>query len=219
MRVLLFGDSHTVGSYGAELERLFRQAGADVVRIAQGGASAVSLLPSGIHGAKLAEAVIRGPYDLAIITLGTNDATNSDAISPSRSADALRELADRIPAGDVFWIGPPAFSPEIAATLYPSFATEDLNARAQRLWTAASGLFPERAIDPRAATLPWVSASDVHFGASGGRAWAMFVFGAVQAASSSGPPPSRSLSSSWTPWLLAAGAAVAVWAVARAARR
>lgn len=215
MRVLLFGDSHTVGSYGETLERLFCESGHDVVRVAQGGASAVSLLPTGVHSAKLAEAVMRGPYDLAIITLGTNDATNSSAVSVSRSASALRELADLLPASDVFWIGPPAFSGQIASTLYPVFASEDLNSRAQRLWLEASPLFPSRAIDPRLATLPFVSTSDVHFGRAGGQAWASFVFDSVASA----PSKLMASSSSWTPWLLGGLTAAAVWLGYQAARR
>lgn len=215
MRILLFGDSHTVGPYGEELERRFRDVGYDVVRVAQGGASAVSLLPTGIHSAKLAEAVTRGPYDLAIITLGTNDATNSSSVSVERSARALRELADTLPADDVFWVGSPAFSAEIASTLYPVFASEDLNSRAQRLWLEASPGFPGRAIDPRVATLPFVSSSDVHFGRAGGRAWASFVFDAVRSA------PSKIVadSSRWSPFLIGGLAAAAVWIGYHAARR
>ena len=225
MKILLFGDSHTVGSYGAELESLFRSAGFDVVRLAKGGASAVSFSSIASHRTVLEEALARGPYDVAIVTLGTNDASNSGAVPIERSAAAIRDLADQLPAETVFWVGPPAFSPAIASSLYPSFATDDLNARSQRLWRLASPLFPARAIDPREATLPYVRNDDVHFGVAGGRAWAAFVGESVRTALREVPetPPTPASASlavlDWKPWAISGIVALGLLTAWRLSRR
>lgn len=179
MNVLLLGDSHTVGSYGTTLERLFRESGAAVTRVGRVGARADSFLGEGwkrLDGTGDWDAAKLKAYDLAILSLGTNDAAASDSISYTKTADRMLELAGQVRASTVWYVGPPAFSTTAAATYNPAFAKENLNSRASGLWSVMRERFSGRAIDPREATRPYVSAKDIHFGAKGGEAWARYVF-------------------------------------------
>ena len=182
--VLLLGDSHTYGSYGKELERLFDAAGFTVTRVGWVGARADHYLKStqdkiGLGGTGDWSTAKGKHYALAVVTLGTNDA----AILPtggsaSSAASKIRELANGLDADVVWYVGPPAFEAGVSRTYAAAFKTDDLNARADRLWTATAPLF-DRTIDSRAVTKPFVSSSDIHFGPKGGKAWAQAVFDTV----------------------------------------
>lgn len=185
-RILLIGDSHTVGGYGSTLSSLFQQAGARVTKIAHVGATARDYL-TGQYAAEFRTAARQGA-DILVITLGTNDAAWSDSIRPSKTAQNIKDIATTVGAPIVFWVGPPAFNPEAARRYNPSFAQKDLNARSDEVWLAVSPLFGSRAVDPRAVTKPFTenlgpSATlrngEIHFGPQGGRAWAEHVFGIV----------------------------------------
>jgi lysophospholipase L1-like esterase len=184
MRVLLLGDSHTFGTYGSALEGLFRNAGWDVTRVGWVGAAASHYLKGtqekiGLGGTGDFAAARGRRYDVAVISLGTNDAA---ALRPGQPADAaaadIRRLADQLNAGSIVYVGPPAFSDNAARTYNAAFAQESLDRKTDRMWQAAAPLF-ERAIDPREATRPFVQKTDIHFGPKGGKAWAQSVFSAV----------------------------------------
>lgn len=206
MRVLLVGDSHTVGPYGDALESLFASAGASVVRIARTGARAGTFLGE----------TWDGPFDLAIVSLGTNDVAQ-DMAGADLLADRIRKLADRIPASVVFWVGPPAFSTTAARSYNPIFARKDLNTRVAELYDAAIPLFGDLTIDPRGVTAPYVPAADIHLGPEGGAAWARFVFDRVRGALATGRTERPSIARGYTGAVLgfAAGAValllVALW--------
>ena len=184
--VLLLGDSHTHGSYGRELEKLFEAAGWTVTRVGWVGARADNYLNGtqeriGLGGAGDWNAAKAGRFDVAILTLGTNDAALLPAGGAADGAAArLLALSRTLNAGEVWWVGPPAFEAGIARTYNKAFAQDDLNARADRLWRAASPLF-SRTIDPRDATRAFMSSSDIHFGPKGGKAWAKAVYDRVSA--------------------------------------
>lgn len=178
--VLLLGDSHTYGTYGSALEAIFKRAGWDVTRVGWVGASAGNYLKGnyrtlGMGGAGDFEAAKAGRYDLAVVTLGTNDAAGAGSRGASDAAAKIKQVADQINASKLVWVGPPAFSDNAARTYNKSFAKEDLNTRAAALWAAGSKLF-KNAIDPRAATAGVTLQKDIHFDAAGGARWAQFVF-------------------------------------------
>ena len=91
MKVLLLGDSHTVGAYGQALTKLFRDVGADVTVVANVGASAGNYLPGGKYESQVPTR-LSNPlgFDVAVLTLGTNDAAASDSVSPATSADRFK---------------------------------------------------------------------------------------------------------------------------------
>lgn len=197
MKVLLLGDSHTVGPYGQSLAKLFKSAGAEVTVVANVGASAGNYLPGGRYASQVPS---RGTnplgFDVAVVTLGTNDAAASDSVAPATSADRIKALASALPSNNVWYVGPPAFSDTAARTYNPAFAGpgKDLNTRASAVLNEAFKRFGSRTIDSRAATKPFVSQRDIHLGQQGGEAWARMVFDRigkladVELPGSSGPP-------------------------------
>ena len=184
MRVLLLGDSHTFGTYGSTLETLFRDTGNDVLRVGWVGATARSYLTGtqeriGLGGTGDFAAAVSQPWDVVVLTLGTNDAAALPAGGKATSAaQNIRALADKFGGSVVWYVGPPAFSEKAARTYNPAFASESLIDKADRLWNEPAPLF-ERSIDPRAATAPFVKDGDIHFGPKGGKAWATAVFDTV----------------------------------------
>lgn len=186
MNVLLLGDSHTVGSYGNALTTLFTNTGANVTRLANVGATGSNYLLGKYQNDYAA--VAKQPFDVAIITLGTNDAAASDSVTPAKSAEVFKKLADGLNAKQVWYVGPPAFSDNAARTYNKVFAGpgKDLNTRADAVFKAAQALFGDRAIDPRSATAPFTQEKEIHLGQAGGAAWAAAVFARVQAGGISG---------------------------------
>lgn len=189
-RVLLIGDSHTVGSYGDALQAALQRAGAKVTRVAHVGATAKDYL-TGAYRSEFRAAARQGA-DVLIITLGTNDAAASDYLPVRQSAQNFKSIATTVGAPVTYWVGPPAFHPDSARLYNDAFARKDLIQRSAELWDAASPLFGDRAIDPREVTRPFTSAKgptkalprgDIHLGPQGGSAWAQFVFTKVAAGS------------------------------------
>ncbi len=185
MNVLLLGDSHTVGGYGTELERLFKARGDVVTRIAHVGAAAGDYL-TGKYASEYA--ALRGrPFDLVVISLGTNDAAASDYIAPSKTAERIKALADGLTSRSTWYVGPPSFSDNAARTYNAAFAGppgsgKDLNSRAARVFDAVRAVFGDRVVDARPATSAFVRPTDIHLGPQGGSAWARMVFDRLAAA-------------------------------------
>lgn len=184
MNVLLLGDSHTFGWYGRALEGLLRQAGHTVTRVGYVSATANSYLTGGWRKLNLGgvgdfDAAIKRPFDLAIVSLGTNDAAGMGKADAQAAAARIKALTDKVQAKTLWWVGPPAFSQAAAATYNPAFKTWDLNARAEALVAATAALYGSKAIDPRTATQGFVKDKDIHFNEDGGLAWAKFVFDRV----------------------------------------
>lgn len=186
MNVLLLGDSHTVGGYGNALERLFKERGDVVTRVAHVGAAAGDYL-TGKYASEYA--ALKGkPFDVVVITLGTNDAAASDFISPSKTAERIKALADGLTSGITWYVGPPSFSANAASTYNKVFAGpgKDLNTRAAAVFDAVRAVFGERAIDSRPSTAGFVKQTDIHLGPQGGAAWAQAIFSRASAVR---PPP------------------------------
>jgi lysophospholipase L1-like esterase len=221
MNVLLLGDSHTVGGYGSELERLFKARGDSVTRIAHVGAAAGDYLTGKYAGEY---AALRGrPFDVVVITLGTNDAAASDHISPAKTAERIKALADGLTSRATWYVGPPSFSDNAARTYNPAFAGppgagKDLNTRAAKVFDAVRVVFGDRAVDARPATKAFVKEKDIHLGPQGGAAWAAEVFRRVAAAPlAPGAPVPGGLTPGGgggfpvVPLLLVVGAGAAFW--------
>lgn len=100
--VLIVGDSHSVGPFGKELERLLTEGSHTVERRATSGASSKDWLNR--------LEVLRAPVDksdLIIIALGTNDANQTDCANAEDSG--LFAYATRTAKNRCVWIGPPNF--------------------------------------------------------------------------------------------------------------
>lgn len=181
--VLIIGDSHSNGYYGSFLQSMFEKAGFEVTKVARVGITAAGYLAGreSSYSGKGTLAGVQGTgFDIAIITLGTNDAAGlSSTNPPGRVAKTITDLADSLSANKIFYVGPPAFSDNAALTYNAAFANYDLNRRSQDLWSAVSPSFGPRAIDSREVTAPYVKQKNIHFDADGGKAWAEYVFGEV----------------------------------------
>ena len=171
-RVLLVGDSHSVGGYGKRLEALFRQAGADVQRLAVGGMAARDFAV----GKYSDEFRAMLPADVLVVSLGTNDASNLEGVPLRKVAEYTRKLAVDSGASVAFYVGPPSFADGIAHTLYPVFANYDLNQRAADVYREVAKTFPGLVVDSRPLTADLVSTRDIHFSAANGAKWAERVF-------------------------------------------
>jgi len=185
-RVLLVGDSHSVGGYGLRLEALFREAGADVKRLAVGGMAARDFAV----GKYSDEFRAMMPADVLVVSLGTNDASNLEGVPLAKVAQYTRQLAVDSGASVAFYVGPPAFADGIARTLYPVFANYNLNQRAEDVYKAVAKTFPGIIIDSRPLTSDLISTRDIHFSSSNGKKWAERVFQSInepKTSSASGP--------------------------------
>jgi lysophospholipase L1-like esterase len=179
-RIVIIGDSHVDAStFGRVLESMLRERGANVTRFGWGGSAGRTWLagnPSLGKQYTLAQVNQSGPYDLALVCLGTNDGANSEAAAaqggPSMVAGVataskqIKQVADALDAKRVVWIGPPAMGD---ITRYYTSASVN------EVWRVTSPLFGSDAIDSREATRPYVSGDGVHLGREGGTAWAQFV--------------------------------------------
>lgn len=200
-RILLLGDSHTDWSpYGTSLERQLTELGATVVRMGIGATAARTWLSGQacrtISGQRkchsLEEARQRGPYDIAVVSLGTNDAANSSVgqgDNPAKiraqakiAARQIKQVADTLPASVVYWVGPPSVKDK--RKTHTDWQRNYNPDTMEILWSEANPLFGARALDSRPATEPFLNergADGVHLGSKGGRAWASFVVGSIQA--------------------------------------
>lgn len=187
-RVLLTGDSHMDWSpFGSKLEELLRSSGATVVRRAIGGSSAKQWASGRqvcrtINGVKLCYAAedlrLAGPFDLAIVSLGTNDAANASAANADRTrsaekaADDVEKFMQLVGVQNFVVVGPPTLLDRIA---------HYTNANMTPLVDVFSRRFGSRYIDSR--SVPHVDGDSVHMGRKGGAAWAQLVFDRVSSGS------------------------------------
>jgi hypothetical protein len=212
-RILLTGDSHMEWSpFGSKLEELLRASGATVVRMAIGG-SAARQWASGkpvcrtMNGEKkcLSAAELRaaGPFDLAIVSMGTNDAANASAANADRTRAAEQAATDietfmgLVGAPPFIVVGPPTLKDKLA---------HYTNANMTPLVDVFSRRFAGRFVDSR--PVPHPDGDSVHMGRQGGAAWAQYVFdrlGSTAAATGGG-------GSSFMPlFVVGALAAIAWW--------
>jgi hypothetical protein len=196
-RLIIIGDSHVDGNwFGQALELSLEARGAEVVRYGWGGSAASTWIAGRrIFKKQYSLQVIRGdgPYDAALVVLGSNDAANAQRASMEGgrslregvkiASSDIRKVADSLGAVKSFWVGPPAMG---SASPYWT------NAAVDALWQETAPKFGKAALDSRAATLPHVPKGDgIHLGRGGAEAWAQFVVTEVtkQEASMGGPEP------------------------------
>ena len=196
-RIVIIGDSHVDGNwFGRALELSLEARGAEVSRYGWGGsASSTWLSGKPIFGKQYSLQVIRGygPYDAALVVLGSNDAANAQraAIEGGRplldgvkiAAGSIQKVAGSLSSSTTFWVGPPKMGHKS-----PYWTNGAMDA----LWNAASPGFGKRALDSRPATAPYVAGGDgIHLGRDGAEAWAQFVVSEVtkQEASIGGAAP------------------------------
>lgn len=186
-RVLLTGDSHMEWSpFGRRLQAKLEQLGATVVNLSIGGSSArvwSSGRPvcrtSGERRCLTVEDIrAQGPYDVAIVSLGTNDAANADvdggdlAARARTTAERLRQFADAIPANEVWIVGPPRMAGRghyTDRTMAP-------------VAEASAAEFGPRFIDSR--SVPRVDGDGIHVGQRGGEAWSSLVIDSMRSGGS-----------------------------------
>jgi hypothetical protein len=196
-RVLLVGDSHTYGAFGATLHELLSDGGRRaVVSEGAGGATTETYLSdapvasvgyrvrASTHGEaaprelvdvragrmhSLAELLATHDPDIVVVALGTNAPRGSLA---ETCEELLRRLSADRTGGPrrrrVFWIGPPAFGSSVQAIVQTLEAVVERHPDARFI---DSTPFNERAPLP---------ASNPHFGPDDARAWARYVFARMQ---------------------------------------
>ena len=187
LRVLLVGDSHTVGAYGSDLIAALTNAGAKTVSTVANVGSKATDYTTGKYASAFNNAVGDGSnFDVVIITLGTNDAAVY-GLNQANTSAAINQIAAAA-APVAFYVGPPSFSATAAgcpstwnsgtaaAPSFPCF-NPNLNTTADAVWSAVSPSFNTRAFDSRPATAPFVSQTNIHFGADGYQAWSDAVSG------------------------------------------
>jgi len=215
---LLTGDSHMEWSpFGRVLERLLTDAGAKVTRLAIGGSAAFQWAESKpvcrtINGEKKCLSVddlnAAGPYDLAVISLGTNDAANAGVIAEAktwleygglaaeqrRKLDAsikgavedLQKFAKKLNARRVIFVGPPTMSDK--RTL-PASSDRSLfyytNDNMGVFYKLARPVLGAALIDSRPANSPRQDGDGVHVGPKDGARWARYVFERLEGESAS----------------------------------
>lgn len=185
-RILLTGDSHMEWSqFGVKLDQLLNAAGARVTRMAIGGSSAQQWASGKpvcrtMNGNKLcyspAELRAAGPFDLVVVSLGTNDAANASAANADRTraaekaADDLEKFMASIGASAFVVVGPPVMPDRIA---------HYTNANMAPLVDVFARRFGARFIDSR--PVPRIDGDAAHVGRKGGEAWSKYVFDRLEA--------------------------------------
>ncbi len=187
-RVLMIGDSHTVGAFGAELDAKLRSTGAQVATYGASGSSATQWANGGTtrsgwvaRGAngqveqppwnqphaipKLEELIAREKPGLIIVNLGANF-RNGDPTSQVRS---LGEVAKKHGI-KLIWVGPPK-------TREDSGDDSAIKAFDQKM---AAAMAPYGTYIPSDPFTPTYSGSDgLHYGSEAGKKWAQGVFGQI----------------------------------------
>jgi hypothetical protein len=118
--IVILGDSHVDGTpMGSTLEKMLTEQGATVKRFGWGGSAARTWLAGKRAMGKqytVQQVKDGGPYDIAIISLGTNDGANAGVGTQDKAkleAEAvkavsqIKQIADTIGAQKTYWIEPP----------------------------------------------------------------------------------------------------------------
>jgi len=185
-RVVILGDSHVDGStFGKALERMLTSSGASVTRFGWGGSAARTWLagkPIFDKQYTLEQVRNAGPWDIAIVSLGTNDGANGGKAAGGNAAQAtkfavqaaadIKKVGDATGARVVYWAEPPTMSPKNASKggeSVPWYTPENIGL----VRTEGRKLFGSRAIDATSVGLP--DGDGIHLGGKGGEAWARVV--------------------------------------------
>jgi hypothetical protein len=194
-RVIILGDSHVDGStFGKSLEKMLAANGASVTRMGWGGSAARTWIAGRpIFGKQYTLEQVRtsGPYDVAIVSLGTNDGANAgvntqDAGALSREADKsiaqIKQVMDATGASVVWWVEPPVMGDRVKH--YTNYNIDFVRKAGRRE-------FGSRSIDSTVVGAP--DGDGVHLGGRGGQAWAQVVHDKVVSETSLIPEGSGAL--------------------------
>ena len=215
-RVIILGDSHVDGStFGKSLEKMLAANGASVTRYGWGGSAARTWIagqPIFKKQYTLEQVRSAGPFDIAIVSLGTNDGANAgvntqDAGALSREADKsisqIKQVMDATGAPIVWWVEPPRMGDRVKH--YTNYNIDFVR-------KAGRSAFGSRSIDSTVVGTP--DGDGVHLGGRGGQAWAQVVHDRVT--SETGLMPGGSGALWWTFGIaFAAVLGAVVWRVRR----
>lgn len=176
-KVAILGDSHVDGSVmGKELEKLLTAGGATVQRFGWGGSAARTWLAGKPMLGKqftVEQVKNKGPYDIVIISLGTNDGANAGVGTQDAArlkADAatavagIKKIADTIGGGVTFWIEPPPMLDRVK-----HYTNYNINFVRE----AGREVFGPKSIDSTRIGTP--DGDGVHPGGRAGKVWAELV--------------------------------------------
>ena len=160
MRILLVGDSHTEGVFGAELERLLRTTGARITRAAESGSAVM-------YWWKRLPALLSSEQpDVVLIALGANMREYPSAEgTAAQIRRTVRLIAEARPVARIVWIGPPRERGDSEARL------QEFNQRIRR-GIAGDAVF----IDSSPHTPRYEGGDGVHYANAAARTWAAGVF-------------------------------------------
>ena len=200
-RVLLTGDSHMEGAFGAALERKLLDQGAIVTKLAVGGSSArawasgTACRPGTESCLTVEELIAAGPYDVVIMSLGTNDAANANRAgadledAAARAASNVWTFAERLGAPATFVVGPPTMADR-------GYYTNEAMAPVANALAQAFPRQPIRFIDSR--SVPRLDGDGIHMGRRSSEPWTELVMSHVLEADT----PMRSMNLARLLWAL-----------------
>jgi lysophospholipase L1-like esterase len=185
--ILIMGDSHVDGTpMGITLEKMLTESGASVKRFGWGGSAARTWLAGKkARGKQFTVQQVKdgGPYDIAIISLGTNDAANAGVGTQDpakltaeavKAVGQIKQIADTVGAKDTWWVEPPLMKDTVKH--YTNFNVNFVRQEGRKV-------FGERAIDATSVGTP--DSDGVHLYSVGGKAWAKVVHDRVMAGTTS----------------------------------
>jgi predicted chitinase/lysophospholipase L1-like esterase len=178
-RVLLLGDSHTVGEYGRSLESRLEADGRTVHRHAMVGASATT------HVAGVGDQIRQSNPDSIVITLGGNFRGASQAQIRNQIDRLLGAIQESGSQANITWVGPPQRRAD----------REDGGAELRR-FDSMMATELERAAERRGMTARYVSSAPltqydgpdgIHYNRGAARAWSDRVHDAISGPSTPAP--------------------------------
>jgi lysophospholipase L1-like esterase len=170
VRVLLFGDSHTHGPFGRELERLLKGTGAGVVRTAVIGSAVKNWLP------RVSALLREHRPTVVIVALGANMRTYPSVSGTSAQiAELVRAIRKEIPTARIVWIGPPREAKDTDAALarFNGIVRQGLD-------------HTVRFVDSARHTPRYEGADGVHYAERAANDWARGVFKDLSSAATTG---------------------------------
>jgi lysophospholipase L1-like esterase len=164
-KVLMLGDSHTVGTYGQEMSRLIGGTGSSVKTDAKVGVS-----PS-YFNSRVGDLIRRDNPDTIVISLGANMRGASQAQVNKQIKDLEAQIRAAGSNAQIVWVGPP----RTAQDMRDGGASINQFNQMMRNAIGSGGRYVDSA--------PFTNYSGpdgIHYNADPARRWAAGVFGAIQ---------------------------------------